>query len=61
MYKEEEAKEKWCPIAVPLIAADPQSMSEDISNCIASGCMMWRWNSTDQVYGYCGLAGKEKQ
>jgi hypothetical protein len=33
------------------------------SRCIASECMMWRWDRDDltgnlEKWGYCGLAGK---
>jgi len=29
-------------------------------NCIASRCMMWRWNmwqTKEHINGYCGMAG----
>lgn len=36
---EEEAKTKWCPMA-------KTSIDE---NCIASGCMMWVWDTSPQM------------
>jgi hypothetical protein len=73
---EEEAKEKWCPMAR---CADPENSAinkvyfEDINNrCLATGCMMWRWEITPEAQklnnhqnppghiiadGYCGLGG----
>lgn len=69
MYTEEEAKEKWCPM-VRLHCVDSHCADNRLANnyelpdgtlCIASECMMWRWHSANKEYGYCGLAGKEKQ
>ncbi len=77
MYTEEEAKTKWCPMVrmarvvaedgggVPKVAAT----SNRGAFCIASDCMMWRWDNgsgyehadgskTDPERGYCGLAGR---
>lgn len=75
---EENAKTKWCPM-VRVFKNECEktyTTNEDFNNgfektCIASDCMMWRWN---KVYaglshggkqtnysndgGYCGLAGK---
>lgn len=70
---EEEAKERWCPIA------------RNFNNCIASRCMFWRWKKIPNpawkdetafvfrpannpyasepmtvdstTFGHCGLAG----
>ena len=74
---EEEAKEKWCPftrvgfwINAPddsFLATSGNRMTpmNDECNCIASGCMAWRWSRKDfknlprsEWYGYCGLAGE---
>ena len=33
----------------------------NMSKCIASDCMAWRWEDgpmDDELHGYCGLAGK---
>jgi hypothetical protein len=58
--KEQDAKTKWCPM-------------KKLKLCIASDCMIWRWNKViwdDKNYkdsikgnkivktGYCGLGGK---
>lgn len=67
---EEEAKTKWCPMVRWYGNANQY---EDVFDnrgynctCVASGCMMWRWNYKKEenrdLYkdhdGYCGLAGK---
>ena len=67
--KETEANKKWCPYA---ISGSERPM--DRIYCIASDCMMWRWeklyenmpasgkiveNGRSGTEGYCGLAGKE--
>lgn len=69
--EEEEAKKKWCPMVRFTLA--PQNSILDVignrsaitpkytTNCIASECMMWRWQSlpvSKPIDGYCGLAGK---
>lgn len=54
MYKEEEAKKKWCPYA-NVSASDSDIISNrhiqndnsvliSFSLCIASECMAWRWD-----------------
>lgn len=63
---EEEAMDRWCPMARVLPAStnngganrleDADQVELVGSKCIASRCMMWRWNS--QTTGYCGLAGR---
>lgn len=58
---EEEARTKWCPFAD----------GTGNANCLASGCMAWRWAYSPKNVqshpvtqtpvrtneGYCGLAG----
>ncbi len=58
MYTEEEARNKQC--------VDPreiwdawQRLSFSRYQCVASGCMAWRWVSSK--IGYCGLAGRVEQ
>lgn len=60
---EEAAKKKWCPQAI-------QSSNREVFNrgdkgeihgaclCLASECMMWRWNTEMKGFGHCGLGGK---
>jgi hypothetical protein len=83
---EEEARKLWCPMVryQPLpynwIRTITQkrtswlntSATNTGSRCIASDCMMWRWNDktlspeghfgtytiTDYTHGHCGLGGK---
>ena len=49
MYTEEQAHDRWCPLA----------WHEGNTDCIASKCMWWRWveNSSFRE-GYCGVAGR---
>ena len=78
---QEEAKTKWCPmVRTGLVAgmavnhhagsrldAPPQGGVHDETRCVASACMMWRWDSLPasgsvvhaayEPKGYCGLAG----
>lgn len=70
---EDEAKTKWCPM-VQVTAAqhfndveygDNRGNGDEDHNCIASNCMMWRWDELFRtqkekdngikLYGYCGL------
>jgi len=52
---EEEAKDKWCPMA-----GNPRASRQD-EGCIATNCMAWRWyNDCHGNGGYCGLADKPK-
>ena len=62
---EEEARQKWCPMAREYIVNnDPDrhtNMFDDRNECLASECMAWRWTVKHQdiaSHGYCGLAGK---
>ena len=77
---ENEAKTKWCPqvrFADPRDggkpSVEPTSWNRfdgewDFTGllCIASDCMMWRWNidpldhphDYDKTGGYCGLGGR---
>lgn len=72
---EDEVKTKWCPMT-RLEGDYPDEVGAnrtksgrilDATLCIASDCMMWRWDIEEPhegVYcqsatnGYCGLAGK---
>ena len=56
---EAKAKTKWCPMVRP--AQHNHNRKPDGNyvepNCIASGCMLWRWtNVGTKDNGYCGLA-----
>ena len=66
---EDEAKTKWCPqVRVgESYRAVNMRINYDLITCIASGCMMWRWEAVNTApglgvvkptKGYCGLAGK---
>ena len=83
---EDEAKGKWCPQVRFADPRDGEKPSVEPTSwnrfdeewdytgllCIASDCMMWRWNAYGAVDvrgksiavpiteqgGYCGLAGK---
>lgn len=73
---EEEAKKKWCPMIRPILTHDSDGNRyytnnrlalKELTNCIASDCMMWRWKNPEyvkgteedkQLSGYCGLGGK---
>lgn len=71
---EDEAKTKWCPMfRVSNAGAGGSQYSSTsfetktnrnfISNpqCLASGCMAWRWDYDqygDATEGFCGLAGR---
>lgn len=70
---EQEAKSKWCPMVRIIITPANQTWGNKAltnriefvnsggseSLCIASNCMMWRWEETKYIDdGYCGLAGK---
>lgn len=80
---EEEAKEKWCPMVKPFFVPTHEyaertallnvTRNEGGNNCIASACMMWRWEKSPEyvaklnknnvgdlaiAVGFCGLAGK---
>ena len=75
MYTEEEAKTKWCPFVRysvenaskwkrainRWVSVNDMQLNPEPCHCIASECMVWRWD-TDDGYpakeGYCGLAGK---
>lgn len=81
MLAEEQAREKWCPMARyadmsvgaanrwPQETPTPHALNPVPCRCIASDCMMWRWElvragqsfvdgSKRGQRGWCGLAGK---
>lgn len=59
LVNEDEAKTKWCPMPRHDSMADSRGY-----NCIASSCMMWKWDNGVPVTrfpgesweGCCGLA-----
>lgn len=67
---EQEARSKWCPMVrnnwhgTSTNRGDRGSI--ETCSCIASDCMMWRWNrkltdvNSEEKFteGYCGLGGK---
>jgi len=72
---EEEAKKKWCPMVRISIGDSACTNRGDIDKvasiaCIASKCMLWRWNPPTVIAvpegveehrtasGYCGLGGR---
>ena len=76
MVTEKEAKLRWCPHVRAAndqnYPAENRTCAEgkvlrttpplDWDRCIASECMMWRWESTinymsSEGKGFCGLAG----
>lgn len=74
MYNQEEAKTKWCPMVryegdehgswnAGQENVNRQNINAGITRyqavCIASDCMMWRWDiSAPNMGGYCGIGGK---
>lgn len=49
---EDEAKQKWCPMvrhSEQGVGGSYNVPSQAGFNCIASGCMMWRWNADLQL------------
>ena len=68
-YTEDQAKHKWCPEMRKVQWHDEAGNKLSIglmgnaldSDCIASDCMMWRWETKGSIgmqRGYCGKAGK---
>ena len=63
----EEAKQKWCPFALPSFNRILVNEGGNETKCIASDCMAWRWYQKNAIgddgplpdAGYCGLAGKQ--
>ena len=62
----DDAKTKWCPFVQLQVSGNTSSDNRGGGstgstpplnfNCLADGCMAWRWfGATD---GYCGLAGQ---
>jgi hypothetical protein len=85
MLTEVDARTKWCPMTRTSTYRDGEigpcnrvdaahgevTRQEifDTTRCIASECMMWRWERTDgdfaiatrgSTHGYCGLAGRQE-
>ena len=68
MYAEDEAKTRWCPMQREFEECNggPVSITVPIhkmySRCIASACMMWRWDRWDEKAqssrGFCGFGGQ---
>jgi hypothetical protein len=70
MLTEKEAREKWCPMVRYSSGTGDDAAnrfgvtSPAVCRCIASDCMMWRWDEEnipfgdDNAVGYCGRAGK---
>jgi hypothetical protein len=59
---EKEAETKWCPMFT-LICSKQNQVERTRHNCIASECMMWRWNIDEGdgrhgTRGFCGVGGK---
>lgn len=71
---EQEARKKWCPMVRCLpqpwnflrfifcghtIFTTNRGNTPAGPNCIASACVLWRWEEGEQSgIGYCGLGGK---
>ena len=63
---EEEAKEKWCPLAQISYQIYSGIGRSEHQRCCGSDCMMWRWKLTREeaengyhpANGYCGLGGR---
>ncbi len=49
---EEEAKKKWCLLQNAIYVLIPKG-----TNCIASECMMWKWQK-GEFLGYDGKTGE---
>lgn len=75
IVEEAAAKFLWCPFGRRLYADEDGSgaginrrhdhRSAEISPCLGSGCMAWRWAEStgpdDETDGFCGLAGRVDQ
>jgi hypothetical protein len=70
---EEEAKKKTCPNMIAYSYVDHRNGGREYgyTNCLASVCIMWRWerdryaegyelkpDHEDYYKGYCGLGGR---
>lgn len=63
---EDDARQKWCPMVRYPLWPDECSGGNEGARCIASDCMMWRWDEDANelaetgfdCVGYCGLANK---
>lgn len=66
MTEEEDAKTKWCPFSRVMMWEPQEGQNPAVNrnladvNCIASGCMAWRWThkfgDDSTLHGGCGLA-----
>ena len=77
MHTEKAAKQKCCPvyeiskllglngmIQYQMKGVDVQEHLKEMQKtgrCIASDCMMWRWDYREPKTGYCGLAGAQPE
>lgn len=52
MHTEDQAKATWCP----LMRVSPDVVSE--RNCLASGCMAWRWAPPETDTEWAGEASQ---
>lgn len=48
LLQESEAKFKYCPLL--------KTHDDKLKFCQGSMCMMWRWDTTEESKGFCGLA-----
>lgn len=50
MYSEQDAKQRWCPMAQ--VGRGPNRLlpgeDNDRLRCIGSGCMAWRWSPSKE-------------
>jgi hypothetical protein len=48
MYTEDEAKTKWCPY----VNAENSPKKPEFFTCVASDCMMWKWDTNMKCSKY---------
>lgn len=61
LVTEEEAKEKWCPMARTAgyncsRNREYTGSTPSVMCCIGSNCMMWEWDLDSDNRGYCSLS-----